>query len=252
MAHPPLGNNGCYDLLGSVPLRDQVAEALTDMIVDGSWAAGDYLPSQTQLAETFSVSVPVIREALQILKARGLVSVAHGKGVKVLPPSLSHASTALGLLAKRKLATISDLIELRFMLEPDIAALAAQRATEEQIQALEALIAPTFKDELVLEEWLQAEIGFHKGLAEATGNALCPLFMEVFTGLFQRFLRISLSRKRSDGPAEHKAILEAIRARDPQAAREAMLAQLRNNRRDLLALEIELEIEPELDREKAN
>lgn len=219
-------------------LREQVAESLKDMIVRGDWQVGEFLPSQSELSDTFSVSVPVIREALQILNGQGLVNVIHGKGAVITPPNASCALTILKLLAERQMLTVTDLWEVRFLLEPEIAALAAQRASSEQIQQLHEIVAPTLGDgELDVEEWVRADIDFHTILAEATGNSLLPLIMGLLTDLFAESLRLILTRKRTTAPSEHLGIIAAIADRDSAAARLAMRVQLNKNRQDIAELE---------------
>ena len=217
--------------------REQVARAIREAILRGDWALGNLLPSQAQLSEMFSVSVPVIREALQTLRGEGLLNIIHGKGAMVIPPDASHAFTIFKLLAERKMTTVENLIEVRSLLEPDIAALAAERATDEQIDALEAIIAPTMSPEIDIDAWVDADIRFHTRLAESTGNALLPLVIEIFTGLFAEFVKMVLEIKPTNAPVEHSAIIAALRSRDPAGARRAMLDQIASNRRDLLALE---------------
>ena len=217
--------------------RDQVARALRGMIVRGDWATGDLLPSQGQLSAMFSVSVPIIREALQSLKGEGLVQVVHGKGAIIAPLDSSYAIRALGLLAQRGHVTLRNLWEIRYLLEPDIAELAATRATDAQIAEMATAIQPTFDPQMDVAAWVATDLRFHTLLAEATGNPILPLIMEVFVGLLAESMRIIRSRKPTNAPAEHAAIIAALRARDPQAARLAMLRQIESNRRDIDELE---------------
>lgn len=220
-------------------LREQVAETLKQRILRGDWDVGDLLPSQAQLSEMFSVSVPIIREALQVLQGAGLVNVIHGKGAVVIPPNASDAFSMLQLLAQRQMLTVADLWEVRYLLEPEIAALAAERATPSQIDELQRIIAPTANDssELDIEQWVEIDLEFHRKLATATGNSLLPLIMGILTHLFEHSLRLILQRKRTAAPQEHAAIVAALQAHDPKAARAAMHVQIASNKRDIAELE---------------
>jgi len=217
--------------------RDQVARDLRGRIMAGDWRVGEMLPSQSQLSAMFSVSVPIIREALQTLKGEGLVRVVHGKGAIIAPLDSSNVIRALGLLAQREYVTLHNLWEIRSLLEPEIAELAAIRATEAQIAELEATIEPTTDPQMDVAAWVAADIRFHTLLAEAAGNPILPLIMEVFVSLLAESMRLIRSRKPTNAPAEHAAIIAALRARDPVAARQAMLVQIESNRRDIDELE---------------
>lgn len=140
----------------------------------------------------------------------------------------------LGMLLGREGARrISDLMEVRELLEPAIAALAAQRATPEHLEAMQQAVEimdASFDDP---ERFVEADLDFHLALAEGTGNPLIPLLLDPIIDLLREH-RIQVFRVggAARGQFHHKRILEAVRQRDPEAARAAMIAHLRQIRED--------------------
>lgn len=212
--------------LDRTSLSDQVAASIREMIVRGDLGPGDMLPSQAKLAEQFSASVTIIREATQILKAQGLVNVVHGKGAIVMSPDAGCAITMLRLLTERRMTTLMEVWELRHSLEEGNVALAAERATAEDIHDLEELLAQARQALDDPDQIYQAELKFHKGLAKAAHNAVLELMMEIISVLLEETLKSTDFAALYHGVDSHVVILQAVRARDADAAREAMYRHL--------------------------
>lgn len=222
--------------LGRGRLRDQAAQALTQMVLEGGYAPGDVLPSEAQLGEMLGVSRIVVREAMQWLQARGLVDVVQGKGIVVREPNTSCATASLKLLIKRKMTTWLDLWEARWCVEPDIAAIAAERAEAARLQALQQIVAEM--GELMNRplEFAQADRRFHCLLAEATGNIILHSLVVAGADLLYESMAETGDAPSADSLAEHARIVAALQARDPVAARQAMRDHLQRARLSLLAL----------------
>lgn len=212
--------------LDRTSLSDQVAASIREMIVQGELKPGEMLPSQARLADQFSASVTIIREATQILKAQGLVNVVHGKGAIVMSPDVGCTVSMLSLLTERKMTTLVEIWELRHFLEEGNVALAAERATAQDIHDLEELLAQARQALDDPDEVYRAELRFHKGLAKATHNAVLELMMEIVSVLLEETVRSTDFDAIYQGVDSHSAILEAVRARDGTAAREAMYHHL--------------------------
>ena len=223
-------------------LREQVADAIRDSIVRGKWKIGQLLPSQAVLAETYSVSVAVIREALQALQAQGLVKAIHGRGTIVIPPDSSRAVDALRLTVDRQGTSLLDLLEFRSSLEPDIAALAAERATPEHLQSLEDSVSALTQSPHDSPSAMQADLDFHQTLAKATGNSILELVVKVFTALYLESMETT-DQMSNVAPADHIAIFEAVRDHDPDAARLAMERHMLHGKGDILRAERALHTE---------
>ena len=214
-----------------------VLEKITGKIVNGEFPTGMTLPSEGNLAISFGVSRTVMREVMRTLRALGLIEMSRGKRPRVKAPDLQEAIVGLDLLLRRNHASLLNLVEVRRPLETEIAALAAERANDEHLRQLEQSVhelesAPDLRNRI------EADVRFHRVLAEATGNPVFVLILQALAG----FLRESRSRTLNYSGVEravssHRAVLDAIRARDAEAARSAMLKHLRHATHDLKGIQ---------------
>jgi len=211
-------SNGIPDLSRG-KLRDRIVESLTDMILESDLKPGDQLPSQQELTEKLGVSRVVLREAVQWLEARGLVEAIQGKGVVIKVPDLVSALRGLTLLLRHHSSTLADLWQARSFLEPEMAALAAEKATTEHIEGMKEAVSQMQAPSADAATVIEADVRFHNLLTEATGNAVLGLFREVTAALLQKSMEITTKNLKI---CDHSDILEAICNRDPEAAREAM------------------------------
>lgn len=217
--------------------REAMLQFVAD-IVGGRLAPGDALPREVAVAERFNISRGVARECLRALEERGLATVRHGSQTTVNPREewdLFDADViAASLAGPGAVELLAEYVELRRIVEVEAAALAAERATQEAMDALEARFAEmeaalALKPARVQEEaYHEADVAFHTALAAATGNlALLALVRRVDAALLAA--RYPLARpayRRTRALPEHAAILDAIRAGDIDGAREAMRAHL--------------------------
>jgi GntR family transcriptional repressor for pyruvate dehydrogenase complex len=215
-------------------LYESITRALEQAIEVGRYRPGDRLPSERELSDQFGVSRPVVREAIIVLELRGLVQRRHGAGVYVAPKAslqLSPPDEADGPF---------EVTEARRLLEGEVAALAASTASDQQIAELEAILARIgdMRSDQPTRE--RADRAFHVALARATGNdVLVGLIETLWDKRYQSPLCVYFfSRAREAGiqpPAdEHRLVLHAIRARDPDAARRAMRDHLARVTENLL------------------
>src|SRR5215831_170236 len=115
-------------------LRDEIADRIAEAIIAGHYPTGEYLPNEQQLAQRFGVSRTVIREATRTLGARGLVDVQQGRGVLVTRGQTEAVSVILDTELRRERGTLTHLVEVRRMLETAVVALAAERATDQDLR----------------------------------------------------------------------------------------------------------------------
>jgi GntR family transcriptional repressor for pyruvate dehydrogenase complex len=217
--------------LVALRLSDRLAARLIQQIEKGTFKPGDRLPTEAQLAATHGVSRSVVREAVHQVKSRGLLRSRQGSGVYVAaaPPNrpLAFDPTVL-----ESVEAVVQVVELRRVLEGEMAALAAQRATRAQIaglrRALAASDAAATLGRLVQDE----DFAFHRAIADATGN---PQFVRLLAFLEQYLLEAMRITKGNEARredwmqqvrSEHRAILDGIAARDPLAARRAAVRHL--------------------------
>lgn len=221
-------------------LVEEVVSRLRAHILSGQLAAGDVLPSEGKLAESFRVSRTVVREAMRTLSAQGLVLISQGKRASVKPANPEAAIASLDVLFSRSTGSLAHLTEVRRPLEIEIAGLAAERATDEQLAALEQANADLAAAS-TLESAVEADVRFHRLLAEATGNPIFALMLETIAQLLKESRRRTIAASGQQlALDEHRRILATVERRDPQAAREAMATHLRLVKRDLTQAETAL------------
>jgi len=202
-------------------LYRQIADQIASLIGNGEFAHGSRLPAERELATLLGVSRTSVREALISLEIGGLVDVRVGSGVFVTAGSASVAS------AGDKGPGPFELLSARTLVEGEVAALAAVNATSDDIEALRRTIVrmTTHVDDFIIREETDRE--FHLGIAKATGNGSLELVVEglwnqraELWGRMQRhFHTADLARRTIH---DHAAILAALVAKDPVAARTAM------------------------------
>ena len=205
-------------------LSDRLAALLGAQIEAGTLAAGDRLPTEQQLAATHGVSRTVVREAVHQLKSRALVLSRQGSGNFVAPRPLNQP-LAFDPSVLRSVEAVVHVIEVRRVLEGEIAALAAERATRAQVAALRRSLKAI--DAAVSEgrDGVAEDLAFHRIIGESTGNPQFRLllgFLEQYLRENMRITRGNESRRAdfmSAVQSEHRAIFDAIAARDPVAAR---------------------------------
>jgi GntR family transcriptional repressor for pyruvate dehydrogenase complex len=225
--------------LQTARLSDRLAALIEAQIDSGTLVPGDRLPTEQQLATAHGVSRTVVREAVHQLKSQGLVRSRQGSGVYVTEPP-AHRALAFDPKLLESMDAVVQMVELRRVMEGEMAALAAQRATRAQQASLKrALLAidhATERGELGVEE----DLAFHRVIGEATGN---PQFVRML-GILEAYLRDAMTvtkgheSKRADFMAqvrrEHRAIVVAILAGNAKAARAAAIEHHLNGERRLI------------------
>ena len=216
-------------------LYEQIVEQIEKSILDGGLKSGDRLPPERALAEQFGVSRTAVREAVMALTQKGLVVIHVGRGTFVTDGTSEVARHSLGLMMKiGQEEGTRHLVEIREILEPEIAALAASRRSEENIVSLNEAVRAMDASLDDTNTFIEADLDFHLGLAEGAQNPLILLLVDALIDLL-RELRVRTSRE--DGALvraqiHHKRILKAVEDHDRQAAREAMRQHLEQVRRD--------------------
>jgi DNA-binding FadR family transcriptional regulator len=218
-----------FPSLASQTLASRVGRELIAGVIRGDLEPGDDLPSEDRLSHEFGVSRPVIREAIKHLSVLGLVESRQGRQTRVAPyESWNHFAPEI-LAVRRDTGTVEDvlleLLELRRMIEVESSALAATRATPEDIAAMETALLELDGSLDDPVRFTRADIAFHDAILRATQNHLIPRLFDVLRPLLEFGREISLST-RPAGPvvsqAGHRAAFEAIRAGSSMDARRIM------------------------------
>lgn len=209
-------------------LYEEIARVLTEAVVQGRYAPGEFLPTEQELANDYGASRNVVREALKLLMARGLLEMLHGRGSRVLPHHHWQLRDQLVRLMRENPRLPRDVLSIRRILEPEIAYLAAQHATEEQIAAMRLAVARLEAAAGESDAAIEPDAAFHHLLAEASGNALLPLVLQPVDRLIHasRVATVNIPGAVDRALVAHRAILERVAARDGEGAREAMRAHL--------------------------
>jgi GntR family transcriptional regulator, transcriptional repressor for pyruvate dehydrogenase complex len=223
---PPLNDKPQGQTLVAERLSDRLAAHIARHIDGGVLKPGDRLPTEQQLAGAYGVSRTVVREAVHQLKSQGLVRSRQGSGVFVTPPP-PHRALAFDPKVLGSLDAVMQMVELRRVIEGEMAALAAKRASRTQVaelkRSLRAIDAATASGELGVEQ----DLAFHRAIGAATGN---PQFVRLL-GILEAYLRDAMTVTKGNESTrpdfmeqvrrEHRAIVDAVAAHDESRARRA-------------------------------
>ena len=212
-------------------LSDRLATRLCAQIESGALKAGDRLPTEQQLAASHGVSRTVVREAVHQLKSKGMVQSRQGLGVFVAPPP-QHQALAFDPAVLGSVQAVAHVVEVRRVLEGEIAALAAERATRAQIAALRHSLKAIDAAVASGRDGVAEDLAFHRVIGESTGNPQFRLLLGFLEQYLREGMRITRGNeaRRMDFMAavqrEHRAIFDAIAARDAVAARHHAIDHL--------------------------
>jgi len=212
--------------------RTAVAEAIRtikDMILDGRLAPGQRLPPERSLSEALGVSRPTVREAIRSLQAMNILESRHGAGTFVASLSVDELLRPLQFVLSLAAGGLDHLFEVRLLLEPGAAALAAARATEQQVAGLRECAARTGSEGLDdAGAMLRLDTELHERIVEASANPLLQHLWAATSALGKesRAFTVQLPGVRPETIDEHHAIVDAIAAGDGPAAEAAMTAHI--------------------------
>lgn len=213
-----------YKPVSKSNLSSQIAEYIEDLILEQTLKIGDKLPSEMELAKQFQTSRNIVREAISMLKERGLVEVRNGSGGYVAKPDPGMLGDMMKRLVTVGAADAYEIYEIRIALEVKACGKAAANATEEDIGELQRLITKmeaNYRDNI---RWSKYDYQFHEKLAEMTESTLFPVFLRplirMVYDLSDQFPRTTKARE--NGILQHKEILNAIIRKDRRGAEKAM------------------------------
>ena len=220
-------------------LSDRLALRLGAQIESGALRPGDRLPTEQQLATEHGVSRTVVREAVHQLKSRALVVSRQGSGVFVAQAPLNQ-TLAFDPAVLGSVQAVVHVVEVRRVLEGEIAALAAERATRSQIAALRRALKAIDTAVAAGQDGVAEDLAFHRVIGEATGN---PQF-RLLLGFLEQYLREGMRITRGNEARrldfmqavqlEPRAMVEAIAARDPDRARRCATEHILSGERRLV------------------
>jgi GntR family transcriptional repressor for pyruvate dehydrogenase complex len=224
-----------YKIVRSARLYEQIVQQVEESIVKGSLRPGDQLPPERELAEQFGVSRTAVREAVKALREKGLVEAYPGRGTFITDGTTHAIRQSLDRMIRIGQPEGSVyLAEVREILEPEIAALAAVRADEQALTSMREPIGVMDKAYKDPDAFIEADLDFHLALGEAAANPLILSLIDSIVALLreQRMKIFLVEGGPERGQHHHKLILAAVERHDPEGARNAMRAHLEQIRED--------------------
>lgn len=222
-------------------LHERIVDEVKRALLDGRLKPGDRLPSEAELSKELGVSRASLREAMKILVGEGLLTIRHGQGAFVAEQDPSEVLNEVSRALLFHRGTVQDLFEVRKVLETRAAELAAERASEQEIEEIDALLREYIAkaDNGLLDEngYKRYDNQFHALVTHASHNAVLVQVMDSLMDLLGEVRRMSLripgrARRSVD---DHVAILEALRNRDPEEAHRRMYEHLSNVEASILS-----------------
>lgn len=215
-------------------LGTQIEDSLMDYILQEPLEIGQKIPNEFELAEKFGVGRSTIREAVKSLASKGILEVKRGSGTYVISTN-SLNDDPLGLSKfdnKYKLAL--ELFDVRLMLEPEIAALTAKYASDEEIQQIKKLCDETEHLYLNGKNHIPKDIEFHTCIAKGSKNRVIETLIPIINTAVMTFANMTGRTLMKETIETHRAVVNAILDRDPMGAKCAMIMHLTYNRQALI------------------
>ncbi len=210
------------------PLTDRVTRRIQEMILQGEVLPGDLLPTQHELAARYGVGLSTIREAIKGLTLIGLVEPRAGRGTLVLPDALKILNNTTLMKANLVSLEADQVLEARLFIEGALARLAASRASEQDIQEIEAAIEEmrqSLDDNLA---FVRADLHFHLAVARASQNEVLMQTYYLIQSLMEEVVRLAdeLPGGKERALKNHTQILEGIKRHEPEFAQSATEQQI--------------------------
>jgi GntR family transcriptional repressor for pyruvate dehydrogenase complex len=224
-----------YKVVQTSRLYEQIVQQIEESIFQGTLKEGDQLPAERELAQQFGVSRTAVREAIKALHEKGFVDAFPGRGTFIANGNSNSMRQSLDRILKSGTSDgAAHLVEIREILEPEIAALAAARADDQDLATMREAVSVMDNARHDADAFIEADLDFHLSLAEAAANPFVLSLIDSIVGLLreQRMRIFYVDGGPERGQVHHKRILDAVERRDSREAREAMQAHLRQVRED--------------------
>lgn len=217
-------------------LGSQIEERIFEYIIEKPLEVGDKLPNEFELAEMFQVGRSTVREAVKGLVTKGVLKVRRGAGTFVCSKRTAEEDP-LGLTKRHDQYKMAlELFEVRLILEPEIAAKAAEYATEEDIIQLTELCDEVERLYLADIDHMEKDIEFHTCIARCSKNRVVESLMPIIHSSITTFVNLTHHLLREETIATHRAVTEAIAEHDSTGARCAMVMHLTYNRQRIMKM----------------
>lgn len=212
----------------SLPVR--VADQISQLIIERRLNSGDKLPNEFELCSLLQVGRGTVREAVKLLVARNVLEIRRGRGTFVAKDT-GAVDDPLGFTYyPDQILLARDLMEVRLHLEPWVAGLAAQRATQEDLQRIRELCRQV---EVLIEKQenhLPTDMQLHVSIAQCTQNLVVPKLIPIISYSVDLFGKVTQLALRGETVRDHRRVVDAICARDVQGAVDAMALHMQKNK----------------------
>lgn len=225
-------NENCFQTVKTKEstLPERTAEQISKLIVQRQLTSEDKLPSEFELAELLHVGRGTIREGVKLLTARNVLEIRRGKGTYIAS-NPGEVPDPLGFAYyPDQLQLALDLVEIRGHMEPWVARLAAERATEEDLAHLRETCSVVEQDILAERDHSKNDVLFHVAIAKCTHNLVVPKLIPIVTYAITLFVSLTESRLKTETLIGHRELLDAIRDKDGERAAKAMAQHIEYNR----------------------
>jgi GntR family transcriptional repressor for pyruvate dehydrogenase complex len=228
-----------YRPIARTKTTEQVVERIEQLIVDRRLSENDALPSERELSAMLGVSRNILREGLSVLGQKGLIETVPGRRTRVVRPGVRQFRSTVDLMVRVGEVTLTDLSEVRHVIEPVIAAHAAERATDAQIAELQAIMTTLEARQDDPAGHVEADRAFHRLIAAIAGNSLLLVLMEAVGEPLIRSMALgtSIPQAVTEADVHHRAACDAIAAHDPEGAAAAMRRHMEHVGRYVTAAE---------------
>jgi len=209
-------------------LYEEIVKQILDLLKEGKLKPGDKLPPERKLAEDLHVSRTAIREALRSLEMMGYIESNVGGGTYIKSISLENVMNPFSAMLSQDEKLLRDLIDVRLILETEIASLAAKRITPDKIEMIEGTLIQMENEVEAGENSIGGENAFHDALAVASENSAMSIILDMCSELLfrTRLATLSIPGQPRKSLEDHRAIFEAIKQGDGKSAAKAMREHL--------------------------
>ncbi|MFL3710806.1 FadR/GntR family transcriptional regulator [Vagococcus salmoninarum] len=211
------------------PLSERVADDIQEMIISQKYLVGERLANEFELAEELKVGRNTIREAIKLLASKNIVEIRRGKGTFVSErPGLIDDPLGLSFLSNQAFLS-ADLLEVRQIIEPAIAKLAARNRTSENIDDMLASCLAVEEAIALGKNHTEEDMLFHTAIAKGTQNQVIPNLIPIIHSSISAFIEETNNVLKQETITTHREILAAIKSGSEEQAEEAMKEHLRIN-----------------------
>jgi GntR family transcriptional regulator, transcriptional repressor for pyruvate dehydrogenase complex len=209
-------------------LTADICRKMVSHLIRGVWKEGEKIPAERELCQTLGVGRASLREALKALEIMGMIETRLGDGTYVCNRSDFFSRPLLWAIAGSSEADARELIEARTLIEVELAGLAAERATSENLRQISEQLRNMERAKKNPQEFVQADVDFHLAIGQAASSRILMNALQLIRNLLQQWILSAVAVKGvpDKACAQHKRVLQAIEDRDSAAARKEMRSHL--------------------------